>query len=367
MQERPQAVTLSPGWRGQFRDARDHDPVMVWNYAAKGWIRGGECSVLYGPSNCGKSALVCHLGRCIVTGRPFFGTRVRQGVVVHVGAEAPESILDRMRAYDIHDPAAAPYLVRRAPVDLSNQDEVQGFMRNLEEITEDTGQPIILVVFDTLARSMGQADENDASAMTEIARMAELVARSVGTHVMLVHHTGKDHDRGSRGSSALRGAVDTEICLRPQDDGSVVVTQEKQRTMMKGRSVRFTTESVVLGQDEDGEDRTTVRAVEMSGDWAMDASGSSGRRACDPRSAILTALHLRGLKGGRSREPFDAAEILAELPERVFGGAVRDSRLKSINRILTDLVKEQEPPVEGKPGAWRLRPAGGIGEVPNAA
>jgi RecA-family ATPase len=55
-----------------YRDARHHRPRLVWNYAAKSWLRRAETSVLFGPSNCGKSALVCHLGHCIVTGSNFF-------------------------------------------------------------------------------------------------------------------------------------------------------------------------------------------------------------------------------------------------------------------------------------------------------
>ena len=255
-----------PGPSGDlYRDARDHRPDLTWSYAAKGFFRRGETSVLFGPSNCGKSALVCHLGNCVVTGSEFFGARVTKGVVVHVGAEAPVSVLDRVHVYD---PRAAldpwQYIVRMAPVDLSSETDVDAFVGDLAHLHRQTGEKIVLVVFDTLARSIGTSDENCASAMTGIANAAERIVRQLKTHVMLVHHTGKDTDRGGRGSSALRGAVDTEVSLAPLKCGAVIARQEKQRTMPKSGPVWFRTESHVLGQDEDGEDRTTVKALEIS-------------------------------------------------------------------------------------------------------
>jgi hypothetical protein len=206
-----------------------------------------------------------HLGHCIVTGSPFFGARVKQGIVVHVGAESPESVLDRMQAYDLQSAAhTSPYVVRMAPVDLSDSDAVETFICEIKKLHGEHGEKVILIVFDTLARSIGATDENCAASMTQVAKSAERIARTAqGTcHARSSHR--KDTDRGGRGSSALRGAVDTEISLIPLKNGNVRVAHEKQRTMRKGESTYFRTESFVLGVDEDGEDRTTVKAVEVS-------------------------------------------------------------------------------------------------------
>ncbi|MDO5623036.1 MAG: AAA family ATPase [Paracoccus sp. (in: a-proteobacteria)] len=112
------------------------------------------------------------------------------------------------------------------------------------------------------ARSIGDADENASGHMTRVADAADRIAQQLTAHVMLVHHTGKDIERGSRGSSALRGAVDTELSLVPMKQGLVRVAQEKQRTMPKGDDVFFMTQRVVLGLDEDEDERTTVKAIE---------------------------------------------------------------------------------------------------------
>ncbi len=338
----------------EFRDARDHTTTLNWNYCAKGFLRRGETSVLYGPSNCGKSALVCHLGHCVVTGRKFFGARVKKGMVIHVGAEAPESILDRMQAYDIHHLDAAPYRVRMKPVDLSQPDEVSKFIAKVKRLCQMAGQDVILIVFDTLARSIGFLDENCANAMTQIAEAVALIARVLNAHVMLVHHTGKDADRGGRGSSALRGAVDSELSLKPLDGGAVVLSHEKQRTMPKGLAVQFRMETVVLGKDEDGEDRTTVKAVELppvqyasdKRKTAMEASGST--------VAVLTALHIRRLTGAHANVSFRPGDLVDTLPEELFGGIAHESRARSVCRALEKLACRKNPPVEKGSDGWRL-------------
>ena len=55
-----------PRWETCIRPVADHIPSLEWNYAIKGWLLRRETSLLYGPSNVGKSALVCRLGCCIV-------------------------------------------------------------------------------------------------------------------------------------------------------------------------------------------------------------------------------------------------------------------------------------------------------------
>lgn len=349
-------IQRNSGWRDQFRDAREHEPVLTWNYAMKGWLRRAEVSILYGPSNCGKSALVCHLGHCIVTGQRFFNARVTRGIVVHVGAEAPDSVLDRMQAYDIHETVAAPYLVKISPVDLSSEAAASEFLAHLREIGDAFGEEIILIVFDTLARSIGLLDENSANEMTSVAKTVEHIARTSNAHVMLVHHTGKDVERGGRGSSALRGAVDTEICLQPTKDGAICVSQDKQRSMPKLSAVHARTETVVLGRDEDGEDRTTVKAVEATGTPDEKPSRNS-RNVKDVRlGAVLAALHLRSLQTDLADKPFRTKDIVESLPPEVLEGVRAENRTRTINRVLDDLAKSTSPAVAvaSARGEWQL-------------
>ena len=79
-------------------------------------------------------------------------------------------------------------------------------------------------------------------------RNCDLIREATGAHVMVIHHTGKDEDRGARGSSALRAAVDNEI----QVTSEWKIISRKQRDQEPPEPLHFKLRSVTLGVDEDG-------------------------------------------------------------------------------------------------------------------
>jgi energy-coupling factor transporter ATP-binding protein EcfA2 len=309
------------------------------NYAIKGWLKKGETSVLFGPSNVGKSALVGMLACALVKGRPLFGARVCYSGVVHIAAESPSSVLERSAAYPFREDDA-PYLVRESAVNLSDHGAVAQLETELQEIAARARIALGLVVFDTLARSIGIADENSASDMTRIADAAQKLARKLNTHVMLVHHTGKEAERGSRGSSALKSAVDTELSLARQKDGTIVLRQEKQRTMRVETPGAFRTEAVELGRDEDGDPVTTVRAVEVAPS-SEDVATAPHDRSRERRAAVLTALGLLRARGARGDDTVSAKTLVDALPGELFEGLKPESRVKAVRRILAELERSR--------------------------
>lgn len=360
------AASDEPPVEDLYCDARDYQPNLRWNYVAKGVLCRGETSVLYGPSNCGKSALVGHLGHCIITGTPFFGAKVSKGAVIHVCAEAPKSVLERVHAYG-HDETAAPYVIRKAGVDLSSTHEVARFLAEVKRLASSWTHEVVLIVIDTLARSIGTMDENCSSSMTHIAETAELIAAELNAHVMLVHHTGKDADRGGRGSSALRGAVSTELALKPQEK-VVVLSSEKQRTMPKSLLVQFKTTPVVLGKDEDGDDRTTVHVVEVEGTVVNARKGRDEKNGASSVTAVQTALHIRAMNGAQFAKTFRPREILDTLPAELFGNLALESRIRRVSRALEELARRPKPMIKKDDDGWRLVPSDASGfELENRA
>ena len=87
----------------------------------------------------------------------------------------------------------------------------------------------VLIVFDTLSRCFIGGDENSASDMgMAMAACDDLRARTKAL-VALLHHTKKD-GTVERGSSALRGAVDTILTLEEDDEqGLLTLTCERQK------------------------------------------------------------------------------------------------------------------------------------------
>jgi len=77
--------------------------------------------------------------------------------------------------------------------------------------------------------------------MASAVRCLKDIATTCETHVMVIHHSGKDPSKGARGHSSLKGAVDTEILIA---DNKLSVT--KQRDLPRIPKIPFRLEVVEL-------------------------------------------------------------------------------------------------------------------------
>ena len=78
-------------------------PQLHQSYLVKGWLARGAVSMLYGPSNTGKSFLALDIAHHVAKGAPWGGRRVRQGNVLYVAAEGGSGFNNRVAA--LTDPA----------------------------------------------------------------------------------------------------------------------------------------------------------------------------------------------------------------------------------------------------------------------
>jgi len=70
-------------------------------------------------------------------------------------------------------------------------------------------------------------DENDTGDMSRLIATVDHVRTMTSSHVQLVHHTRKDSEL-ERGSTALRGGVDTLIFCQEGDDGRQLICQKQK-------------------------------------------------------------------------------------------------------------------------------------------
>ncbi|SEP62041.1 AAA domain-containing protein [Thalassovita taeanensis] len=226
------------------------EAVLTSNYMVKGWLDRNCLSMLYGPSNAGKTFVALDIAMHIAAGKSWRGLRVNGGPVLYIAAEGGAGIRNRLAAIKRERPdmASAPFTLLPIGLDLHGQGDALAVC----EIMPNADPA--LVVIDTLARSMGAGDENTAKDAAMFVRNCDLIREATGAHVMVIHHTGKDEDRGARGSSALRAAVDNEI----QVTADWEILSRKQRDQEPPEPLHFKLRSVTLGMDEDGEPVTSA-------------------------------------------------------------------------------------------------------------
>ncbi len=262
----------------------------------------GSFSALYGPPGSFKSFHALHIAHCIATGTAWMGNEVTEaGGVLYIAGEGFGGVGARIKACKQHHQteAGAPIYVIRHQLNLrSSIEDFNALMLAVETLVMDTGIDFKLIVIDTLARAFGGGDENSASDMMQFVVTCGHIQKIVqDAALMILHHSGKDSSRGMRGSSALLGAVDTELeLIRFEDSMKGIVRTAKQKDGEDGTRYGFEMVTVELpapqGSLQIGEPQTSlaVQASEIGEHEDQKNKGKSGSKLTGQQVKALTCL-----------------------------------------------------------------------------
>jgi len=198
-------------------------PVLEW--VVDGWITAGNVSLLYGKKDTYKSFVAISAGMSVASGVPWHGHSVSTGGFAYLCGEGRSGIAGRMRGWAAHhqiDPTTLPLFLGKRRMRLDNAEEVQEIANSLAEIIETLKWPSLrFLAIDTLSSSTPGLDENDAGAMALAVDVIKTrIAERFGCAVVLVHHAGKDAERGARGSSAIEANAEAVYTITKKDDAT---------------------------------------------------------------------------------------------------------------------------------------------------
>jgi phage/plasmid primase-like uncharacterized protein/KaiC/GvpD/RAD55 family RecA-like ATPase len=285
------------------------DVIFPWNakpqldstYIIKNWIAENSISVVYGPSNVGKSFFCMSLAYYIAAGEEWINNKVKRGSVLYLATEGGRAFENRLYAlHEAHGFNDVSLAVRPSPINLYDADED---IAKVEAIMAEIGkrmEPVTVLVIDTLARATaGQMDENNNSEMSKLIAGLDAIRERTGVHIMLVHHSGKDASKGARGASALRAACDTEIELSFDEETRVRTARAtKQRDMETGAEINFVLQIVELGQDADGDQVTTCIIREATREEMEEVQSDARPQGANQRLFKKCFMQLRGERVG---------------------------------------------------------------------
>jgi len=124
-------------------------------------------------------------------------------------------------------------------------------VKNLVDEINNRGQSRGLIVIDTLNQASPGADENSSIDMSRIIQNAQVLAKETSSHVMLVHHTGKDTSKGLRGHSSLIAALDVAIEVKQDGTGRSWGISKSKDDSDEGL-YQFDLKQIILGTDSHG-------------------------------------------------------------------------------------------------------------------
>ena len=257
------------------------DEPVEW--LIEGVLPAGGFSALYGPPGSFKSFHALHIAHCIATGTPWMNRQVVQpGAVLYIAGEGFGGIGARIKALKTHynTPKGAPIYVIRHQLNLrSSVEDFNALMLAIERLVMESGVQFKQIIIDTLARAFGGGDENSASDMMQFVvacgRIQEIVQ---GAGLLILHHSGKNQALGMRGSSALLGAVDSELeLMRFEDTMKGIVRIAKQKDGEDGIRYGFEMVEVEISGSSLGFDPVVSLAVQASDEAANQASKKASK------------------------------------------------------------------------------------------
>lgn len=183
-------------------------------YLIQDLIATPSTGLIFGDPSAGKSFLALDMALAIACGTSWMGKIAAQGVSVYFVGEGRKGIWMRMEAWKRHHEILMPdnriWLTERR-TEFSKK-SLEDVAKELKSIQDKTGMPISACFVDTLARHMPSAsDENSARDMGGFINGVDWLRDQFNCVVAVVHHSGKMNKDTSRGSSAIRGAMDWEF------------------------------------------------------------------------------------------------------------------------------------------------------------
>lgn len=297
-----EALPMPVGGRFNIRSQGEFSrQVRSVRWIIKDFLPLATLGVIFGESGSGKSFLCYDLCAAVARGlEDWNGKRITKGRVLYVVAEGEAGFVNRINAY-CHQQGISP--------DDFQVDYISDLTPNLLEPAMITDlikdikkrEPYDMIVMDTFAQVMPGANENSGEDVGKALAECKRIHRHTGAMVLLVHHSGKDASKGARGWSGLRAAADVELeVLRADDMRSVSVTKLKDG--QDGTQIGFKLHTVILGEDEDGDDITSC-IVEYTDTGRVKATGT--KRIGKNELLVLKVVHeVCGLEVG-SKVPLE--------------------------------------------------------------
>jgi len=265
-----------------------------------------KCGVglFYGQSMTLKSFLAMDVNLHIAIGWNWAGRTVAQGAAVYIAAEGAAGVRKRKIGFEQHHlehlPKIVPFfLIEAAPNLGTGQDDLNTLIAAVELAGVAPG----IITIDTLAQTLGGAEENGVG-MQQIIANAQALSIRFNCFVLIIHHSGLTDDDRPRGHSSLKGALDVLIRFeRKEGTLTAVMTIQKLKDeddcqlAFEAQLIRF-----IIGLDDEGDEISTLVVETLR---KMDTKPAAATKAV-PRSQrlLMTVIKEATEEAGIIFKPF---------------------------------------------------------------
>lgn len=234
------------------------------DWIVKDYLNKNSMSTLFGEPGSMKTFAAIDQGLCVATNTEWHGQEIRQsGPVFYIAGEGIHGIRRRLKAWSIaHEIPLddVPFFVSDRPAQFLNKESALDVVAGFEGLKEEHGDPVLVIV-DTLNRNFGSGDENSTEDMTRfISTIDEHIRIPYECAVLIVHHTGLTNTNRTRGSSALRGALDWEYMLKKNSE-TINLSCTKSKDYENPPNMTFKPEIITIDDWNDPEENEPMTSL----------------------------------------------------------------------------------------------------------
>lgn len=316
--------------RFHAEDEQEQDNAADPTWLIPELVMDASTVLLLGATQSYKSFIALDLALSVAHGSiSVFGTRaVRQGPVFYAAAEGRTDLKRRRRmawraSRGVEGPV--PFYVMPAPMIISPED-VKEFGDEIGR--RAAGRRVGAIILDTAAKVMVGMNENDAKDVGLLTRFCDSLVEAFNCPVLVIHHKGKDEERGSRGSSAFRANFDTELDITANREARTVVVKVVKHKDAEEREAPWYFEGTRIAGSlaflpipyadwktlQGKEDRLAPKAIGA----VLKALGAVGAEGA-VTSTVLASAVVGGLQAGQ--DPERHQEAIQQLARTLLGTA----------------------------------------------
>jgi hypothetical protein len=244
----------------------------------KGLIHTGQTSSLFGPPKTNKSTMAVDMTVHIAAGKDWRGMRVKKPWAgLYLAFERSIQVLDSLDAYETKGFEDLPIAVMPRLIDVVDPHCVDEIAAAIEATEKRFGMQVGPITFDTWNKGIAAGGGNEDKAEHQNAAAANLrriIERFPYVHCMTIGHTGKDAERGERGSNATQGDRDVGIVIRRAYDLRVVRVEYANSIPDQRNITAFKVEPMAIGIDDDNDPIKGLTVSEKL--WAIPAEKGKG-------------------------------------------------------------------------------------------
>lgn len=228
-------------------DALENMPPPTW--LVHEMIADHGLSVIYGDPGAGKSFIALDMCLRLSMGMDWHGVATKPCGVLYIAGEGARGLGKRVKGWRREhalEGVDAPFALLPVAVQLLDEKDRAKLIRTIDAAKASAGFEVGIVVIDTVSRALAGADENGQEAMSAFVSACGQIQQHIGGAVLAVHHSGKDKDKGMRGSTVLLGGCDASIRVT-KDEQIVTIKTEKQKDAEQAEPIYMTMKKVEWG------------------------------------------------------------------------------------------------------------------------